>query len=167
MAARPTADPEAEPNLLPQILKAIRKRRGLSAKATAQAMNMALRSYVHFESGRGRLNFAHVQRFAAATNSDHLAILVALEIRSPEFAIQCLENKGMMIVVQALKRFSAQPENDFSRLDARALILASKQFFDGLAKRIHEIDAYLEQWMSDPSLSGPLDDEDDADGEKD
>jgi transcriptional regulator with XRE-family HTH domain len=163
MAARPTVDSEAEPNLLPQILKAIRRRRGLSAKATALAMNMALRSYVHFESGRGRLNFAHVQRFAAATNADPLAILVAMEIRSPDFALRCLENKGMTILVQALKRFDARPENDFSRLDARALVLASKQFFDGLASKIHDIDAYLEQWMSDRSLSGPTDDDDEKD----
>jgi hypothetical protein len=44
MAARPTGDPETEPNLLPQILKAIRRRRGLSVKAAAAAMPMALRS---------------------------------------------------------------------------------------------------------------------------
>lgn len=159
MAARATAVLASEPSLLSQILKAIRQRRGLSAKATAKAMNMAPRSYVYFEAGRGQLNVTRVQQFAAVANADPLAILVALEIGSPRIAVECLENKGMMVLVQALKRFDVQPQNDLSRLDTRTLILASEQFFDGLAARIQKLDAFLEQWMSDPSLSGPIDDE--------
>jgi transcriptional regulator with XRE-family HTH domain len=160
MAARPTGDPETEPNLLPQILKAIRRRRGLSVKAAAAAMPMALRSYVHFESGRGRLKIERIYQFAQMTNSDPLAILIALEIKSPAFALRCMENKGMTIFVMALKQFDAQVKDDFTRLDPRTLVSASRQFFDGLSAKIQELDAYLEQWMSDRALSDPLDPED-------
>ena len=36
----------------------------------AQGMNMALRSYEHFESGAGRINIERIHRFAEVTDSD-------------------------------------------------------------------------------------------------
>jgi transcriptional regulator with XRE-family HTH domain len=163
MAASPPVDPPTGQAALPQVLKAIRRRRGLRAAEVAQRMAMAPRSYERFESGRSTLNVARIHQFAKAVDADAYAILIALEIGSPAFALRCVDNKAMTIMIIALQEFDALAGDDIARLEPRALIAAFGQLFDGLTAKAREIDAFVEQWMSDKALHAPADPDDDPD----
>jgi transcriptional regulator with XRE-family HTH domain len=155
MADTPSDELPPDAPMLSHILKAIRRRRGLRTIEVAQRMSLPIRSYERFESGRGPLHVARIHQFADATNSDEFAILVALDIRSPAFALRCIENKAMTLMVMAIHEFDGIAKDDIGRLEPRILIAGYTQMFDGLTTKAREIDAFVEQWMSDKSLHGP------------
>ena len=160
MALAVIDDKTAGATTLPRVLKAIRRRRGLSAAQVAQAMNMPLRSYQHFESGRGRLNPDRIHQFAKAVDADGHAILVALHIGSTAFAVRCVDNKLMTILVMGVREFNDRSRDDLSRLDPHTLVSAFTQLFESLSLKAREVEAYLERWMTDHALHGPPDPED-------
>lgn len=63
--------------VLSSSLRLIRSHRRMRAADVAQGMNMALRSYEHFESGAGRINIERIHRFAEVTDSDPHGILAS------------------------------------------------------------------------------------------
>ena len=152
MAARPTVDSDAEPNLLPQILKAIRRRRDLSVASVAKAMGMAPRTYSNFEAGRGQLSVAKIHQFAEIVGADPYAILIALDIKSPSFALRCMDHQFMAMLVLQIQDFDSRVQDSFTRIDPRILFSLTRQFFDGLVEQSEEVDASLERWMLDRSL---------------
>ena len=65
-----TPEQKRDGALLAAALKAIRRHRGLRALDVATRMNLSLRTYENFESGRIRINADYIHRFCAATDSD-------------------------------------------------------------------------------------------------
>jgi transcriptional regulator with XRE-family HTH domain len=151
----PIADVTSPSATLAQALKALRRLRGMRPVDVARAMGMPLRSYEYFESGRGRLNVDRIHQVAQILNADAFAILAAMEIRSPAFAVRCAANKLMTILTMALQDFDAGGQDDIARLDPHTLISAFTQVFDGLTKHARERDAFVERWMADKGLQGP------------
>ena len=147
--------------LLSQILKAIRVRRGLRSSEAARAMGMPLRSYQHFESARGREDVPTIHAFADAVNADGHAIMLALEMRSADFALACLDNKLTSVMVLAVERFYRKAGQEIARIDPRSVISAFEQAFATLTAKLREDDAYVERWMTDPTLGGAPSDPDD------
>jgi transcriptional regulator with XRE-family HTH domain len=135
-------------------LKTIRRLRGLSRVEVAKAMGMPLRSYDHFESGRGRLNIDRIHKVADILNADPFALLMAVEIGSPAFAVRCADNKLMVVLTMALQEFDARSADDIPRLDPRTLIAAFTAAFDDLARQARDRDAVLADWMSDKTARG-------------
>lgn len=86
-------------------LKAVRRRRGRTAAEVAEAMAMPLRSYEHFEAGKGRFDFDKVRRFAEVLEADPFAILIAVQIAAPAFAARCADNKMMLALLIRLEEF--------------------------------------------------------------
>jgi transcriptional regulator with XRE-family HTH domain len=155
MADTPSDETPPDAPLLSQALKAIRRRRGLRAIEVARRMGLPVRSYERFESGRGPLNVARIHQFAEATDSDGFAILVALDIRSASFAVRCIDNKAMTLMIMAIQEFDGEARDDIGRLEPRTLISGYARMFDGLTAMAREIDAFVEQWMNDKALHGP------------
>jgi|SRR5579859_5376004 len=160
MAARPTADPDLDAALLSQILKAIRRRRGLKVAQVAKAMGIATRTYANFEAGRQRIDVAKIHLFSQVVGADPYAILIAVDIKSPSFALRCMEHGFMSMLIVLIQDFDARANDSFARIDPRVLYAAARQFFDGLLDQTQEIDASLERWMLDPSLHEPPEPED-------
>jgi transcriptional regulator with XRE-family HTH domain len=172
MAARPTAEPDLDAALLSQILKAIRRRRGLKVAQVAKAMGIATRTYANFEAGRQRISIAKIHLFSQVVGADPYAILVAVDIKSPSFALRCMDHQFMAMLTVLIQDFDARTNDSFARIDPRMLYDAARQFFDGLLVQTQEIDASLERWMLDRSLHESPDpedpdelDPDDEDGE--
>jgi transcriptional regulator with XRE-family HTH domain len=166
MAARPThLDPDAA--LLSRMLKGIRRRRGLKVAQVAQAMGIATRTYANGEAGRQRIDVARIHQFAQLVGADPYAILVAVDIRSPSFALRCMEHQFMAMLMVLIQDFDARAPDSFARMDPRLLYAAAHQFFDGLLAQSQEIDASLERWMLDRSLheSAKPEDPDEREGD--
>lgn len=117
---------------LSQALKAVRRHRKLRAVDVAEAMGLALRSFEHFEGGRGRANLDRIWRFASVVDCDPLAILIAMLFRRPEFAVRAADNKLGLILQLALQDFNDALGDDIARLDARTLISAFGRTFEEL-----------------------------------
>lgn len=149
--------------LLSQSLRLIRSHRRLRAADIAQRMNMALRSYEHFESGAGRLNVEKIHRFAEVTNSDPHAILVAISLGSPQFALRCADNKLATILVVGLQEFDEEVGDAIADLDARTIINTFTRSLRDLAAQSVRRDVEAEAWLSErtPRLITPARDEGD------
>jgi len=150
----PPHDDAARGACLSQALKAIRRRRGLRAADVAARLGMPLRSYEHFEAGRGRLNVDRIHRFAEVVDADPYAILAAVEIGSPRFAVRCADDKLMAILMMAIQDFDASAGDDIAGLDPRTLISAFAGVFDQLAAEGEARRAALGHWRASQSIGG-------------
>lgn len=135
-------------------MKALRRRRGRGVRDTAAAVGMAYRSYQHFEAGLGRLDAGRIFRFAQALDVDPYAILTALEIGSPAFALRSADNKLMTIFLMALQDFDAAAGDDIARLDPHTLMTSFTAVFDELRALARDRDVQVEAWMTDKALGG-------------
>jgi hypothetical protein len=118
-------------------------------------MGIATRTYANFEAGRGRLSVAKIHKFSQIVRADPYAILVALDIKSPSFALRCMDHQFMSMLIVLIQEFDGRARDSFTRIDPRILYAHARQFFDGLIAQSEEIDASLERWMLDPSLHAP------------
>lgn len=143
------ADRQSQNETLSAALRLIRAHRRMKSADVARGMNMALRSYEHFEAGGGRINLERVHRFAEVTDSDPHAIMAALALGSPAFALRCADNKLMTIFTVAVQEFDAEVGDAIAELDARTIINTFTKALKDLAvqsvRRDSAADAWLEQ----------------------
>jgi transcriptional regulator with XRE-family HTH domain len=141
--------------LLSQAIRAIRKRRRMRTAEVAAAMGMPIRTYEHFESGTGRITYSRLVAFARATRSDPTAILAALPLRSPEFAVHCMDNKLMLIVFAGLRDLMEKLGSDIELLEPRSLISLMDRMVKDLQDHLSRRDLFTERWMEEKA--GKLD----------
>lgn len=125
-------------DLLSEALKLVRRHRGLTAPQVASAMRMALRTYERFEAGGSRLNVDYIHRFAAATNSDPHAVIMAVAVGSPELARRCADNKLVTTLTIGAQRLDHLIGDRMQSLEARAIIVAVCAMFDQLVAHSDE-----------------------------
>lgn len=150
-----TQDIPSRSEALAQALKSLRRLRSLRPGQMADAMGMPRRSYEYFEAGRGPLNVDRVHRFAQILDVDPFAILAAMEIRSPQFAVRCAEHKLMTVMMVALQEFDATAGDDIGRLNAATIIAGLTRMFDALAKEARDGEAFAERWMGEAEPPEP------------
>jgi transcriptional regulator with XRE-family HTH domain len=164
---KPTPVVPSRSAALAQALKSLRRLRGRRPGEMADLMGISRRSYEYFEAGRGPLNVDRVHRFAQILDVDPFAILAAMEIRSPRFAVNCAEHKMMTVMMVTLQEFDAAAGDDIGRLTAATIISALTRVFDALAKEAREGEAFAERWMGEgeppqappePPAEGPAED---------
>ena len=141
------AERQSQSETLSAALRLIRTHRRMKTAEIAQAMGMALRSYEHFESGGGRVNLERIHRFAEATDSDAYAILAALALGSPEFALRTADNKLMTILMVALQEFDAEVGDVLGELDARTIINTFTKALKDLALQSVRRDSAANAWL--------------------
>lgn len=142
-------DTDDRPDLLalaPPTLKGLRRLRGVRPPTMAAKMDMSLRAFENFENGKGRLNTERIHQFATLLGADPHAVLAAFEIRSPEFALRCANNKLMSILMLALEDFDAKAQDLIVGLDPLALMKAFRAFFDQLIELAKEEDGVVAEW---------------------
>jgi transcriptional regulator with XRE-family HTH domain len=132
--------------LLSSALKSVRQRRRMTTRAVAEAMNMPRRTYERFEAGDTRINLDHIHRFAKATDSDSVTILLAVLIGSPELAGRCADNKLGTILAIAVQRFDRRLGDRLAQIDPRVLIKAAVAMFEDLAGADPEADE-AQKWL--------------------
>lgn len=114
--------------------QAVRRHRGMRSADVALAMNMPLRTYENFESGRVRLNADHLSRFGQATDCDPLGLVLSVCIDSPQFARHTADNKLSGLFVLALESFYRKHGDRIAHLDPRTIMKAFNDAFESLAK---------------------------------
>lgn len=138
--------------ILSQAIRAIRKHRRLRPTEVASAMGMPIRTYEHFESGTGRITYARLVAFARATDSDPVAILATVPLRSPKFALRCADNKLMTILFAAVRELDDLLQNDIELLEPRTIIGAMDRMNKGFDDHIRGRDLFAERWMEEKAV---------------
>nr|WP_313416354.1 helix-turn-helix transcriptional regulator [Brevundimonas diminuta] len=122
--------------LLSTTIRAIRRRRGMTAREVAAAMHMPLRTYQRFEAGENRPNIDHIHRFARATRSDPHGLMTAVAIGAPEWAVWTADNQFSAILTVGLQTFNRKHGERIADLDVRAIVSAVTAMFDRLGDEI-------------------------------
>lgn len=144
-----SADRDAQSEILSAALRLIRTHKRMKTADVAARMNMALRSYEHFEAGGGRINLERIHRFADVTDSDAFAIQASLALGSPAFALRCADNKLMTILTVALQEFDEDVGDAIADLDARTIINAFTKTLQDLALQSVRHDSAANAWLQD------------------
>lgn len=118
----------------------------------ARALGMPLRSYEHFESGRGKITYDRIVKFAEATNSDPVAIIAAIPLQSPDFALNCANNKMMTIVMIAMCELHEELGEDLTYLEPRTLIGALTRVTKELVEHVRKRDVFAETWLEEKAV---------------
>jgi len=147
-----TDDLGRQRQLLSNILKQIRTMRRMTARAVSAAMDMPLRSYYSFESGQGALDLTKLWRFADATDSDPFAIVIALVVGSPDYALRSMDNKAASILLASLKHFNDRVGDRMVHVGSAAFIEAFKRQFDSLEEHLAKRDQSTERWLAENLL---------------
>ena len=135
--------------VLSSSLRLIRSRRRLRTLDVAGRMNMAVRSYEHFEAGAGRINLERIHRFAEVTDSDPHAIIAALALGSPEFAVRCMDNKLATILTIVLQEFDEETGDAIADLDGRTIINAFTRTLRELADQAINREVEAQAWIDE------------------
>ncbi len=114
----------------------------------AAAMQMPMRSYQHFEAGRGRLNLDTLFAFAKATQSDPIALLNAVLLREPTLAVRCADNGLAAAMMLALERFNGASGALIPKLRSHAIVKVFQDAFDALEKEASRPDPTAE-WIAE------------------
>ena len=132
--------------LLSAALRLVRNARGMSARQTAAAMHMSIRTYQRFEAGVTRLNLDHIHRFAKATASDPHAILFSILIGTPRYALNTADNMLSTVIIVGVQKLERAVGDRISELDTRSLVSAVAALFDGLIDQVRSGDPTRE-WL--------------------
>ncbi len=142
--------------LVATAMRNIRLARRMRPSELARALGMPLRTYEHLEAGRGRVTYDKIKRFAEATNSDPVAILLSVPLRSHEFAVRCADNKLATILTIALGELNEELGDDIEFLEAGTLIGAFTRVTKDLKAHIANRDLFAENWLKEhsPKIDG-------------
>jgi transcriptional regulator with XRE-family HTH domain len=144
----------AERSVLSEAMRRLRRQRGLRTTEIARRMDMPLRSYERLEAGQVAIAYDRITAFAAATGSDPDALVAAVLLNSPEFALRCADNKMMMILVRSLREFEMKVGDDILFLEPKTVINACARFFEQLHESILKRDLFAETWLSERGIGG-------------
>lgn len=142
-------DERAHAALIGEALRSIRVARHMRAADIAKSMNLSVRTYEQLEVGTGRITYSRIVSFANATNSDPVAILAAIPLRSAAFAKYCADNKLMTIVAASLRDLLDTLESDITFLESETLIRALERMCKELIEHVRRRDQFAELWMED------------------
>jgi transcriptional regulator with XRE-family HTH domain len=132
---------------LSQAMRAIRKERRLRTSEIARLLDMPVRSYEHFEAGRGKISFDRIMRFAKVTDSDPIALLAALALGKPEFALYCADNKFMTIMMYAMRELEEELGPDIAYISSGTAVGAFMRVVKELIESVRKRDTFAEHWL--------------------
>jgi transcriptional regulator with XRE-family HTH domain len=115
----------------------------------AKAMGLALRTYEHFERGTGKITYSRISRFARATDSDPVAIVATLPLRTPDFALNCADNKLMTIAMAAFRDLNEELGADIGFLATSSLVTAFDRLISDLIDEVRRRDQFAERWIEE------------------
>ncbi len=142
-----TTEETLDVELIAKAMRMIRTDRRMKPSEVAKVMGLPVRSYEHLESGKGRISYERVCRFAEATNSDADALWSVLQIGSPEFALLCADNKGMSIVISFMRELHEKLGEDMIFLEPGAMIGGMSRLINEWVAHVRQRDTYAEKWL--------------------
>ena len=121
---------------LSQAVRLIRRARRFKVREMAARMGMKSRSYEYFESGRARPNLERIHQLAQMSDADAHAVLAAMAMGSPRFALRAADNKLMTTFLIRLEEFDCELGDAVALLETGAYVTAFGAAFDALTLEV-------------------------------
>lgn len=121
--------------------------RGKSMQDMAKALGVGHRTYEDFEAGRGRLNIERILAFAAVTDSDAMAILIAAIHDAPDLALRSANNRLTTINLLGLAAFAQRERGLAGRLASADLIAFFEAVYADLAASAADGEQSTRAWL--------------------
>lgn len=135
--------------ILSAAMRGIRRARRMRVAEIARAMDMPVRSYEHFEAGRGRISYDRLTRFAEAVNCDAAGLMASVALLSPEFALRCADNKLMTILMITLRDLNEELGNDITYLETGKIIGGFTRVCKEFVQSVRARDTFAETWLAE------------------
>ena len=142
-----TPEQKRDGALLAAALKAIRRHRGMRALEVAVRMNLSVRTYENFESGRIRVNTDYIHRFCDATDSDPHAVMTSIALGAPEFAVDCADNKLMSILLLSVREYHERVGRGAAAVEMRDAVAVFREMFTRLGEETERREREAAAWL--------------------
>ncbi len=147
MPPSPLDGPRERDEVLSSVLKAIRNYRRLTVQDVADRMGLQKRTYERFEAGEGLLKMARIFSFARATDSDPYALLVSVRLGSPDFALACIDNKLVALLVAHARELFRTEGAGLARLQPQVIVEALTVAFSTMGADLEQARSAAARWL--------------------
>lgn len=138
----------------------------MSSIEVALKMGVALRTYQDFEKGKGDFDLSKIRRFAKATRSDAIGIVLAVMYGNPRIAIITMRSKLLMTGWLGFLELWRALGDRLHLLPATQILLGLRKMGDHLREFLDRRAGSLEVWLEN-SLDDLYEDVEDRDEEDD
>lgn len=121
-----------------KIIRTLRTNARMSMAEVARKMDLTDRSYRRFEDGHVELDPERIYRFAEATGSDPIGIILAVLIGDPEFAFRVADSKLMLLLVTQLEDWNRDHRDDITLIEPNAYLASLSHVLSQLATKARE-----------------------------
>jgi transcriptional regulator with XRE-family HTH domain len=135
--------------MLSAVLKAIRNHRRMTVQDVAKRMGLHKRTYERFEAGEGVLKVERIFSFALATNSDPYALLTSVRLGSPQFALACIDNKLVALMVAHARDLFLTHGADMPNLHAQMIVEALTPGFAAMRGELDNSREASRKWLDE------------------
>ncbi len=164
MLGSPSAPLARQARLLSRTLREVKKERRMTSIEIALKMGVALRTYQDFEKGKGDFDLSKIRRFAKATRSDAIGIVLAVMYGNPRIAIITMRSKFLMTGWLGFIELWRALGDRLHLIPATQILLALRKVAEHLRDYLDRRAASMEVWL-ETSLDELY--EDPKDGEED
>jgi transcriptional regulator with XRE-family HTH domain len=147
--------------LLSRTLKEIKQERRMTSIEVAARMGIALRTYQDFEKGKGDFDLWKIRRFAKATRSDAIGIVLAVMYGNPKIAIVVMRSKFLMTGWLGFMELWRTLGDRIHLIPAAQVLLGMRKTGEFLQQFLDRRAASFEHWL-ERSLDELYEDPDDV-----
>jgi transcriptional regulator with XRE-family HTH domain len=165
MLGSPMAPLARQSRLLSRTLKEIKQERRMTSIEVAARMGIALRTYQDFEKGKGDFDLWKIRRFAKATRSDAIGIVLAVMYANPKIAIVVMRSKFLMTGWLGFMELWRTLGDRIHLIPAAQVLLGMRKTGEFLQQFLDRRAASFEHWL-ESSLDDLYEDPDDSDEDR-
>jgi hypothetical protein len=165
MLGSPSAPLARQARLLSQTLKLVKDERRMTSLEVAFKMGIALRTYQDFEKGKGDFDLWKIRRFAKATRSDAIGIVLAVMYGNPKIAIVVMRSKFLMTGWLGFNELWRTLGDRIHLIPAAQVLLGMRKTGDYLQQFLDRRAASFEHWL-ETSLDELYEDPGEADEDR-
>ncbi|ADG11024.1 XRE family transcriptional regulator [Caulobacter segnis] len=165
MLGSPSAPLARQARLLSRTLRAIKKERRMTSIEVALSMGVALRTYQDFEKGKGDFDLWKIRRFAKATRSDAIGIVLAVMYGNPAIALITMRSKLLMTGWIGFRELWRTLGDRLHLIPAAQILLGLRKMGEHLQEYLDRRAASLDSWL-ETSLDELYEDPGEAEDER-
>ena len=151
--------------LLSRTLKEVKQERRMTSIEVAARMGIALRTYQDFEKGKGDFDLWKIRRFAKATRSDAIGIVMAVMFGNPKIAIVVMRSKLLMTGWLGFMELWRTLGDRIHLVPAAQVLLGMRKTGEFLQQFLDRRAASFEHWL-ETSLEELYEDPDETDEDR-
>lgn len=165
MLGPPMAPLARQSRLLSRTLKEVKQERRMTSIEVAARMGIALRTYQDFEKGKGDFDLWKIRRFAKATRSDAIGIVMAVMFGNPKIAIVVMRSKFLMTGWLGFMELWRTLGDRIHLVPAGQVLLGMRKTGEFLQQFLDRRAASFEHWL-ETSLDELYEDPDETDEDR-